>query len=61
MPTTVKKLPSGTSFFDRVKLPRSYGMKRVEMVDAWTQTSDREDDKKEEKDQTESGVGISPT
>ena len=37
------KKPSSTggSFFDRVKLPKSFGLRRVEMVDAWTQTSNR--------------------
>lgn len=46
---------SGGSFFDRVRLPKSYGLRRVEMVDAWTQTSNRSSsqppnssDKKEE-------------
>ena len=46
---------SGGSFFDRVRLPKSYGLRRVEMVDAWTQTSNRSNsqppnasDKKEE-------------
>jgi len=31
-----KPLNNGGSFFDRVRLPKSYGLRRVEMVDAWT-------------------------
>jgi hypothetical protein len=29
----------GGSFFDKVRLPKSFGLRRIEMVDAWTQTS----------------------
>lgn len=39
-----KRVNQGGSFFDRVKLPKSYGMRKVEMVDAWTQTSNRGSD-----------------
>lgn len=33
---TARKFNSGGSFFDRVRLPKSFGLRRVEMVDAWT-------------------------
>lgn len=36
-----KPYNQGGSFFDRVKLPKSFGLRRVEMIDAWTQTSNR--------------------
>ena len=31
-----KPYNQGGSFFDRVKLPKSFGLRRVEMIDAWT-------------------------
>jgi hypothetical protein len=46
-PSPVKKIGAGTSFFDRVRLPKSFGLRRIEMIDAWTQTSDRGTDNEE--------------
>lgn len=40
-------MTTGGSFFDRVRLPKNFGLRRVEMVDAWTQTSNRGSDNEE--------------
>jgi hypothetical protein len=45
-----KKVTTGGSFFDRVRLPKNFGLRRVEMVDAWTQTSNRGSDNEEQHD-----------